>query len=244
MLMMYVMFLRPDAHDIGITMDLLQLFGDASGLKTNVQKSSAYPIQCRQEDIEVIQSSLPCAVSEFPCKYLGLPLSLKKLTKNQVRQIIDRIADLLPGWKSELMNKAGRAVHVQFVMTVTLIYSLMAIDLPQWALKEVDKHRRGYLWRGRKEAKGGHCLVAWGQSNSTKGVGRLENLRPAKLGDSTAGKMALATKNGPQSPLEHVANSSARTSQSFLLRCYGIRSWRWNEYFVLGRSVATWITHS
>ncbi|GJN09611.1 hypothetical protein PR202_ga27632 [Eleusine coracana subsp. coracana] len=22
---------------------------------------------------------------------------------------------------------------------------------------------RGYLWRGSKEAKGGHCLVAWGK---------------------------------------------------------------------------------
>ena len=30
---------------IEITMDILDLLGDASGLKTNVQKSNAYPIR-------------------------------------------------------------------------------------------------------------------------------------------------------------------------------------------------------
>jgi hypothetical protein len=37
----------------------------------------------------------------------------------------------------------------------------MAVDFPQWAYKAVDKIQRGYLWRGRREAKGGHCLVTW-----------------------------------------------------------------------------------
>ncbi|GJN27961.1 hypothetical protein PR202_gb16030 [Eleusine coracana subsp. coracana] len=32
-----------------------------------------------------------------------------------------------------------------------------------WALKAIDKIRRQYMWHGRKEAKGGHCLVAWGK---------------------------------------------------------------------------------
>jgi len=37
----------------------------------------------------------------------------------------------------------------------------MATDLPPWAFKAIDKIRRAFLWRGRKEAKGGHCLIAW-----------------------------------------------------------------------------------
>jgi len=40
------------------------------------------------------------------------------------------------------------------------VYFAMAFDFPPWALKAVDKTRRGFLWRGRKDAKGGHCLVA------------------------------------------------------------------------------------
>jgi hypothetical protein len=41
------------------------------------------------------------------------------------------------------------------------IYIAMAIDFPKWALDAIDKIRRGFLWRGRKDAKGGHCMVVW-----------------------------------------------------------------------------------
>jgi hypothetical protein len=49
------MFLRPAAADINLTMQILQLFGEASGLKTNVQKSSVAPISCSATDMEIIQ---------------------------------------------------------------------------------------------------------------------------------------------------------------------------------------------
>jgi hypothetical protein len=78
----------------------------------------------------VIQSLMPCGIMIFPCKYLGLPLSLRKLTKEQLQPMIDRIADQLPGWKADLMTWAGRVVQVQYVLMAMLIYLAMAIDLP------------------------------------------------------------------------------------------------------------------
>jgi len=155
------LFLRPAAEDISLTLSLLQLFGDASGLRTNDQKSSVMPIQCSDDDLAVIQNLLPCEIMNFPCKYLGLPLSPRKLTRDQFQPIIDRIADQLPGWKADLMARVGRVVQVQHVLTAMLIYLAMAIDLPPWAIKAIDKIRRGFVWRGRKDAKGGHCLIAW-----------------------------------------------------------------------------------
>lgn len=76
---------------------------------------------------------------------------------------MDKIADQLPNWKADLMTRAGRRVQVQHVLTSLTVYLAMAVDIPQWGLDAIDKIRRDFLWRGRKEARGGHCLVAWGK---------------------------------------------------------------------------------
>jgi hypothetical protein len=98
-----VLFLRPSASDIEITLDILQLFGNASG-----QKSSVLPIRCSEDDKIALQEVLPCQLSDFPCKYLGFPLSPHKLNKQQVQPIIEKIADKLPSWKANLLTKAGK----------------------------------------------------------------------------------------------------------------------------------------
>ena len=156
-----VLFLQPSINDISLTLDILQLFGEASGLKTNVQKSTVLPIHCMAEHLTTLQAHLPCQISEFPCTYLGVPLSPYKLTKTQVQPIIEKIADRLPRWKADLLTKAGRCVLVQSVLTSMVIYLLLAQDLPVKALEAIDKIRRGFLRKGRKDVKGGHCLIAW-----------------------------------------------------------------------------------
>jgi hypothetical protein len=37
----------------------------------------------------------------------------------------------------------------------------MDLDFSTWALKAINKICQNYLWRGRKEALGGHCLITW-----------------------------------------------------------------------------------
>jgi hypothetical protein len=36
-----------------------------------------------------------------------------------------------------------------------------ATQCPKWVLKAIDKIRRGFLWKGTKDVKGGHCVVSW-----------------------------------------------------------------------------------
>jgi hypothetical protein len=72
----------------------------------------------------------------------------------------DKIAEQLSGWKADLMNRAGRVVLVQHVLTAMLVYVAMATDLPPWALKTIDKIRRNFVWQGRKEARGDRYLIA------------------------------------------------------------------------------------
>ena len=148
----------------------------------------------------MVQTQFPCVVQEFPCKYLGLPLSIKKLTETQLQPLIEKVADHLPGWKSELMNRAGRATYVQSVLTSVLIYFATALELPPWCLKAVDKIRRNFLWRGRKEAKGGHCLLAWPKVSRPKELGGLGILDLQRFGWALRVRWLWLGKTEPDKP--------------------------------------------
>lgn len=67
-------------------------------------------------DKQIVNDFLPCQLLDFPCKYLGVPLSLHKLTAAQIQPIIDKNADHVAGWKAHLLTKIGRKVLVQAVL--------------------------------------------------------------------------------------------------------------------------------
>lgn len=108
-----VIFLRPIAGDTGATLDILKIFGEASGLKTNIEKSNVSPIQCSGADIVTIHNLLLCQLATFSCKYLGVPLMLRRPSKQHIQPIIDRLALRLPNWKADVLTKSGRKVLVQ-----------------------------------------------------------------------------------------------------------------------------------
>jgi len=154
------LFIRPEEADLQLTKSLLQIFGEASGLHTNLHKSSVIPIQCDNNIAEVVNDTLQCTTAAFPSTYLGLPISDRKLRKCDLMAWIEKIGNKLPGWKASLISLSGRAVLVHFVLTAIPIYLLVALKVPKWFIKAIDKIR-SFLWKGRKNVNGGCCLVAW-----------------------------------------------------------------------------------
>jgi hypothetical protein len=106
------MFMKLDTTDITLVLGMLRLIGKALGLHTNVQKSSVVPIRCDNQVLATAKELLPCDFTNFLCRHMGLPLSIKKLTRSQIQSVIDNVASSLPGWMAELMNMAGHVVHV------------------------------------------------------------------------------------------------------------------------------------
>jgi hypothetical protein len=58
---------------------LVFFFWQATGLYTNPQKTEVFLISCDGPDLKDILEGFPAAVKSLPCRYLGLPLHLKKL---------------------------------------------------------------------------------------------------------------------------------------------------------------------
>ena len=243
-----VLFLRPSARDIETTLDILQLFGNASRLTTNLQKSSVLPIQCAEDDKAFLQEALPCQISEFPCKYLGVPLSPHKITKAQAQPIIDKLADRLPSWKADLLTKAGRMILVQFVLTSMLIYILLALELPPCVLKAIDKIRRGFLWKGRKDARG-HCLLAWPKVTRPFCLGGLGISDLQKLGWALKLRWLWLQKTEPEKAWVFFPVQAQPQVHSFFEMAVqtvignGKNTRFWTDSWLLGQSLKQFLPH-
>jgi hypothetical protein len=70
-----VVFLSPVVLNLVMIRAILDLFLQASMLATNINKSNAFPIRCDEEQVSVITHALGCQCADFPCTYLGVPLS-------------------------------------------------------------------------------------------------------------------------------------------------------------------------
>ena len=156
-----ILLLSPSAEEARAVKFILQLFGDASGLVTNVDKCSITPICGEHEAIHAFHEVLPCQILEFPIKYLGVPLSTMALPENQYRPLIDRIGSKLPAWQGKLLNRSGRLVLVKSTLSALAIYLMMSAKLPTWVIHEIDSLRRNFLWAGKDHAVRGKNLVAW-----------------------------------------------------------------------------------
>lgn len=86
---------------------------------------------------------------------------------------IEKIADKLSGWKAGLMNRAGRATLVRFVLAAIPVYLLIAMNIPKWFIKAVQKIQKGFLWQGKEKVNSRCYLVAWTKVARPLGLGGL-----------------------------------------------------------------------
>lgn len=84
-----MIFVKPNEMDLNTCSSLLRVFGEALGLRVNLNKSVAYPIQCSTETMAMVEQMLGCPSGSFPCKYLGFPLTLRKQSAAQLTGLVD-----------------------------------------------------------------------------------------------------------------------------------------------------------
>ena len=152
---------------------ILTLFGEASGLRVNLAKSAVYPIRCSDEIMESVERALGCPRGAFPCKYLGLPLTLRKQSHVQLSGLVDQLETALPKWKAARMPKSGRMLLVQSVLCAIPLHAMMALDLPQKTISAMNRICRSFLWCAESSSSGGNCAVAWEAVCAPKWAGGL-----------------------------------------------------------------------
>lgn len=85
------LFLNPCKSEMMVTHAILEVLGKISSLYTNFSKSSAFPICCDELTTDEVLFEFTGTTDSFPCKYLGLPLSLHNLKRADF-QLMERQA--------------------------------------------------------------------------------------------------------------------------------------------------------
>jgi hypothetical protein len=102
-----VIFIKPMHQDLQLFLAIMTTFEQISGLKTNKEKSKATPINCSVEDLQTVSDTFGCAVEAFPCRYLGVPLSITRLRRSDEQPIIDAVSSRIPTWKGTYSTWLG-----------------------------------------------------------------------------------------------------------------------------------------
>jgi hypothetical protein len=156
-------FANPDRNELHHLSQILNFFGNCSGLRVNLNKTEVFPIRCDETTVTKTLIDFPGKIGKFLGKYLGLPLHTRQLWRVDVQPLLDKIVGRIPGWKGKLLSMAGRETLVKCVLTSQPIYHITAFPMQKWLLKQIDRLRRSFLWKGEEPDKvsGEDCLVNW-----------------------------------------------------------------------------------
>ena len=139
------MFARLTEFDLDAITEILKAFGEASGLRVNYRKSTAVLIRGSEEDKARVAGMLQCDISEFPCRYLGLKLAIKSLTKAEWQPMLDKVRHSKPAWQRGVIQRPGRLILVQSVVAARPVHHLMVTEAPEWVLEDMNKWMRAFF---------------------------------------------------------------------------------------------------
>ena len=93
-------------------------------MKINYAKSALIPINMSEEDTKEYAEALGCKKSNFPTKYLRIPLRYDKLRREGILPLMDNIIERIAGWRGKLLSYNGRLILIHGCLPTIHIYLL------------------------------------------------------------------------------------------------------------------------
>lgn len=155
-----LLFARADVPSVQILYQTFQKFSQASGLEANLDKTEMYMGGVSDSDKQQILHVLPVSLGSLPFKYLGIPLSSKKLTYVQCKPLLEKIIARMKCWSVKFLSYSGRLQLIKSVIFGMQTYWSQIFILPKKLIKEIEKMSRVFLWTGNVHPSR-RALVAW-----------------------------------------------------------------------------------
>ncbi|XP_056688797.1 uncharacterized protein [Spinacia oleracea] len=128
-------------------LDVLKGFGEISGLRINMQKSSLiFPTHMSHVVRNSIANPHGLTVTSSLGKYLGVDIRPNKLKIANFVGLLDKTMDRIKGWQAKLLNMAGRCTLLKSVLNTYPLYNMQTSLLPARVINSLEKSSRKFLW--------------------------------------------------------------------------------------------------
>lgn len=148
---------------------ILSKFGDLSGLRPNLQKCEVFTSGISQNKKLLISDILGMPLGSLPIKYLGLPLTSRKLSATDCIPLLDKLKARINSWSASMLSYGGRLQLIKSVLVAIVRYWTASFFLPRKTLRDIERLLRSFLWGGPRKAK-----VKWSDLCVPKEAGGLD----------------------------------------------------------------------
>nr|XP_016461061.1 PREDICTED: uncharacterized protein LOC107784443 [Nicotiana tabacum] len=157
---LFVMAIEGDIKSIQTLHQQFKIFSGASGLIANPNKSCIYFGGMDILTQRKIMDMLEYTKGELPLRYLGVPLSTKKLSIIQCEPLIDRMLSRIQCWTTKFLSYAGREMIIKSVLVAIQNFWAQIFILRKKIIQFINTICRRFLWSGNAEPTKKE-LIAW-----------------------------------------------------------------------------------
>ncbi|XP_058725372.1 uncharacterized protein LOC131596660 [Vicia villosa] len=156
---------------------------------TNICFADDLMLFSRGEEQQAILKTTQFVEGKLPFRYLGVPLSSRKISIAQCQSLIDKLAMRIQHWSIKMLSYAGHQQLINSVFMAILSYWMQAFPIPKKVIGKVESICRNFLWSAK--AEGRKDYVAWENLCEPKNVGGAKHQRPASVEQDYDGEVTM-----------------------------------------------------
>ncbi|XP_058768924.1 uncharacterized protein LOC131642722 [Vicia villosa] len=154
-----MLFARGDVLSVKTMMCTFNKFSEETGLKANPDKCKVFFGGTDYDIQHAIRVATGCVEGTLPIRYLGVPLTSRKLSVIQCQPLIDKMVERIQHWSVKFLSYAGRQQLVQSVLMSISSYWMSVFPLPKKIIQKIEALCRNFLWSAKTDGR--KALVAW-----------------------------------------------------------------------------------
>ncbi|XP_048491432.1 uncharacterized protein LOC125492761 [Beta vulgaris subsp. vulgaris] len=139
---------RREARSAYLLLQGLKLFSKTTGLKANKQQYAIYCTAMDEREVERIEHFSGFRREYFPFRYLGVPISSKKLSAADCDLLIEKMTCRIRSWSTRSLSYADRTQLTNSVLLSVHTYWAQIFLLLDAVLRKINSICRNYLWSG------------------------------------------------------------------------------------------------